>query len=579
MGQEKFSFNEVLRSRGAARQAQPVAPPASSVVPMPPTPSVASAASEAQIVGQTVSEAHAAPEAQIVGQTVSEAQIAPQSVPQTLSEAHAVPEAQPVPQRLSAMSPAMSPAEVLQQSSAAQPLGWSDYIDYKPARARRAAEEDMSFSQLCAKVMEVFFQDWDERDSSRSALEIQKRAIIGYEKEKSFFKNRIAEIVQKAGASETVYPPWYESLPDAIYQENWGLAGLSEWFGSAFAYSSSAKIIGENIYFLEEGHMVLKPQKISKDRKDQLIKAFLLLNPEERMDKSYHETYLLDGTRVTIFTSPMAKQGQDAVIFRRYVIPSLSFEEQAKRGTIPKEAIPLFETMVRLGFNVAFVGAVRTAKTTFLSTWQALEDPSLEGVMVETDPEIPMDRLLPGAPILQLIADGDELRRISKNLLRSDADYFILAEARDGIALDTALRIASKGTKRMKMTFHTRSPRLFALEAATEIVKSTGGDLRLTMQKMAGSFDYIFHFIQLSDKRRKRLKGIYQMNVDEQGEIAVEPICEYDPVLDCWSFFSLMGASQEEYARESDHMLLEKMREQLKALEEGSPYHSEGSHG
>lgn len=471
------------------------------------------------------------------------------------------------------------PYEEPRSAGRSQPDSWSDYIDYKGPRSRRNAQEERSFPQLCTKVMDVFFQDWEDRDSSRSALEIQKRAIIGYEKEKSFFKNRIADILRDLDAQDAPFPPWYESLTDAIYHENWGLAGLAEWFRPAYAYSSSAKIIGENMYFLEEGHMVLKPQKISKERKDQLIKAFLLLTPEERMDKNYHETYLLDGTRVTIFTEPMAKAGQEAIIFRRYVVPTLSFEEQARRGTVPQAAIPLFQTMVKLGFNVAFVGAVRTAKTTFLSTWQALEDPALEGVMVETDPEIPMDKLLPGAPILQLIADGEDLQRISKNLLRSDADYFILAEARDGIALDTAVRIASKGTKRMKMTFHTRSPRLFPLEVATEIVKSTGGDLQLTMQKAAGSFDYIFHFIQLSDKRRKRLKGIYQMNVDEQGHIAIDPICEYDPVADSWTFRYALGPVQEEYGRESDHALLEEMRRQLKALEAGSPYVSEGFHG
>ncbi|MBR4141991.1 MAG: hypothetical protein IKR10_00625, partial [Firmicutes bacterium] len=255
---------------------------------------------------------------------------------------------------------------------------WSDYIDYRGPRQRRGMPEERSFPKLCEDVMEAFFRDWQERDSSRSALEIQKRAIIGYEKEKSFFKNRITDILRDMDASDAPYPPWYESLTDAIYHENWGLAGLAEWFRPNYALSSSAKIIGENMYFLENGRMVLKPQKISKERKDQLIKAFLLLTPEERMDKSYHETYLLDGTRVTIFTAPMAKAGQEALIFRRYVVPSLSFEEQAKRGTIPQAAIPLFQTMVKLGFNVAFVGAVRTAKTTFLSTWQALEDPSLE---------------------------------------------------------------------------------------------------------------------------------------------------------------------------------------------------------
>lgn len=433
----------------------------------------------------------------------------------------------------------------------------------------------MEFSELCSRVMDIFFAEWEARDNSRSALEIQKKAIIGYEKEKNYFLSRITEIVESLGASETEYPQWYESLAQGIYHENWGLAGLAQWFSPEYAGSSSAKIIGSDIYFLDRGRMKLMPQKLSAERLDRLLKAILLLTPEERMDKDYHEAYLLDGTRVTIFVPPLAKKDRPSMIFRRYIVPSLSFEEQARRGTIPREAIPLFKSMAKIGFNVAFVGAVRTAKTTFLSTWQALEDPALEGVMVETDPEIPMHNLLPGAPILQLIADGDELKQISKNLLRSDADYFILAEARDGIALDTAVRIASKGTKRMKMTFHTRNPKQFPLEVATEIVKSTGGDLQLTMMKVAESFDYLFHFIQLADKSRKRLKGIYQMYLTEKGEICIDPICSYNPVEDNWTFNYIIGPALYEYGRESDYEEFENMQLILRALAEAGPFRSE----
>ncbi len=437
-------------------------------------------------------------------------------------------------------------------------------------------EEYGDFYSLCSRVREVFSSDWENRESSGATLNMQKRAIIGYEKEKNYFLDRIRAIIGAEKAEDASFPPWYDSLAAGIYHENWGMAGIAEWFRPEWSASSSAKIIGEDIYFLEEGRMVKKPQRIGRERLQQLIRAFLLLTPEERMDKDYHESYLLDGTRVTVFTEPMAKKGRPSVIFRRYVIPSLSFEEQARRGTIPFEAILLFKTMVRIGFNVAFLGAVRTAKTTFLSTWQSYEDPSLEGVMVETDPEIPLHRLLPGAPILQLIADGDRLLKISKNLLRSDADYFILAEARDGIALDTAVRVAAKGTKRMKITFHSRLPRSFPLEAATEIVKSTGGDMELTMKQVASSFDYLFHFIQLADKRKKRLKGIYQMSVSRNGNINIKDICSYDPLADLWRFRNVIGASQAEYAREADPEALEIMRAELAELSK-SPVFSRDS--
>lgn len=227
--------------------------------------------------------------------------------------------------------------------------------------------------------------------------------------------------------------------------------------------------------------------------------------------------------------------------------------------------------MVDIGFNVVFLGAVRTAKTTFLATWQSYENTSLEGVMVETDPEIPLHIILPEAPILQLIADGEALSRISKNLLRSDADYFILAEARDGIALDTAVKIAGKGTKRMKLTFHCGDPNYFPLDAADEIVKARGGDLNLTMQRVARSFDYLFHFIQLSDKREKRLKSINEMNCSAEGVISMRPICEYNPTEDSWSFFDSIGKTQARYAAEAVPDKLLEMQSHLLELSCISP--------
>lgn len=75
-----------------------------------------------------------------------------------------------------------------------------------------------------------------------------------------------------------------------------------------------------------------------------------MLTPEERLDKDFHEVYLLDGTRITIFRRQMVKKGQDVIIFRRYIIPSYTFEEQAARGTIPPESIPLFKAMAGLGY-------------------------------------------------------------------------------------------------------------------------------------------------------------------------------------------------------------------------------------
>lgn len=440
--------------------------------------------------------------------------------------------------------------------------------DYLKSRARGNEQKGLDFQKLCSRVNAEFLREWEEgNENPDSALRIQKKAIIGYENEVSYFKSRIRQLIRKYGAEHASYPGWYESLEDGIYQENWGLAGISEWFSEKFRDSSSAKIIGDRIYFLEEGQMRLKPQKITKDRREQMIRAFLLLTPEERLDKEFHEVYMLDGTRVTIFGGGMTKRGQDVIIFRRYIIPNYSFEEQAARGTIPQNAIPLFRAMVGLGYNVAFTGAVRTAKTTFLSTWQSYEDRNLEGVMVETDPEIPIHLLMPEAPILQLLADNEKLKHLAKNLLRSDADYFILAEARDGIALDTAVKIASKGTRRMKITFHTRDPLDFCYDVAFEIVKSLGGNLDSTAKKVAASFDYIFHFIQLKNKNEKRLKSIYELGIHRNThEIVMREICRYDHKSGGWNWTFAVSEDKQTIGEEENTELFAVFLEELRHL-------------
>jgi len=446
--------------------------------------------------------------------------------------------------------------------------------DYLESKITTYNQIELDFFKLCQKVNAEFLKEWEEENENiDTALRIQKKAIIGYENEVSYFKSRIRKLIKMYGAENVAYPEWYDSLEDGIYNENWGMAGIAQWFSSDYKESSSAKIIGDRIYFLENGQMQLKSQTISKDRREQLIRAFLLLTPEERLDKEFHEVYMIDGTRVTIFGGSMTKQNQDVIIFRRYIIPNYNFEEQAARGTIPYESISLLKAMVDVGFNVAFTGAVRTAKTTFLSTWQSYEDQNLEGVMVETDPEIPLHKIMSNAPIVQLIADNDKLKNISKNLLRSDADYFILAEARDGIALDTAIRIASKGTRRVKLTFHTRDPLDFSFDVASEIVKSLGGDIELTARKVASSFDYIFHFIQLKNKNQKRLKSIYEISFDRiTRQICMHEICSYDYQKDSWNWYHIISKDKQIIGQEENYESFKTFSKELALLSNALDY-------
>lgn len=431
------------------------------------------------------------------------------------------------------------------------------------------------FQKLCSDIKEFFLFDWENQqgkgnDSTDRLLEYQKKAIIGYSQEVNFFKGKINEYLKKNSLQSEWYPNWYIDLTAGIFHENWGLAGIAKW--KELLNSTSAKIIGERIYYLKQGKMELQEQKISKERFNQLRKSLLLRNPEIRMDKKHAEVYMLDGTRITIFDD--AKE--PAIVFRKYIIQTFTFEEQAKRGTIPLEIIPMFRAMVSIGYNVNFIGPVRSGKTTFLETWQSYEDQSLEGVMVETDPEIPLQLIMPKAPIIQLIADGDKLKNLIKPLMRSDADYLIMAEARDAVSLYIALKITAKGTRRVKSTFHTADAIDFVYDAASEIIQEFGGELWPTIVKLAKGYHYLFEFVQLKDKSQKRLKGIYELRYDaDTFNITVHQIVSYNFQTDSWSYKYDIGKDKVEIGYQEDNDALKIFSNELKKLAELQPMESQ----
>ena len=171
---------------------------------------------------------------------------------------------------------------------------------------------DTDFESVCRMVKQVFDAAWkDERLNAEAALRIQKRAIIGYEREMSYFLERILRILEETGNSRMRYPEWYSSPELAVYHENWGLCGLAEWFSPLVRSSSSAKIIGDRVYFMRDGKMQLRPQRISSERRRQMIRSFLLLTPEERLDKDVHEVYLLDGEHdLTLYATIAPDEGR-----------------------------------------------------------------------------------------------------------------------------------------------------------------------------------------------------------------------------------------------------------------------------
>jgi len=452
------------------------------------------------------------------------------------------------------------------------------YIDSYLSRIKRERFESRKnlskkdlFLDLCRSVQSHFENMWKLSEGQEAKiLERQTKAIIGIPDHVNYFKDLIRKYLVDNALADVPYPGWYKNLVDGIFHEVWGLAGISAWMD--IAESSSAKIIGQRIYYLIDGKMALQEQRISPERFGALKKALLLLTPEIPQSSSSIEILMHSGERVTIYSSPLTKAGQDIMVFRKYVVFSYTLEEQARRGTIPKEAIGMFKSLAKVGFNILFCGAVRTAKTTMLTTFQLLEDPNLEGVLIESNAEIPLHELMPGSPIMQLVCDGEELSGIAKKLMRSDGDYIICGEARDGNMLSLLVDIANRGTRHSKSTIHLTDVYDLPYDMANMIVNKKGGNLDHTIIKVAKSFHYVLSFIQLADRSKKRLKGIYEIRYDYQThKISIHEICRYDLFSDSWTFSFDIGKDKEAIAREENYREFLIYKKELKILAEKFP--------
>ncbi|MCQ2551197.1 MAG: CpaF/VirB11 family protein [Clostridia bacterium] len=413
---------------------------------------------------------------------------------------------------------------------------------YQYLKENTKNEEETGYGQffsLCREVQEEMMASY-EKEGDLDKVRIQRGAIMGLKAEIDLYKDRIKAIVLAKHREGVKSPPWYLNLVEGIFAELFGFAGLTPWIydeKEEYVSSTSAKVIGEKIYFLLKGRCVLQEQRIDSARLDQLKRALLMGYPMERLERGVHEVYLNNGIRVTIFSGNITKQGAEVIVFRKYVMKSLSFEKLAEFRTIPPDAIPLFRLMVKAGFNVLFCGPVRSGKTTFLQTWQSYEDRSLEGVSIATDTETDWAKIMGDAPFMQLVADGEDMEGVIKPLLRGDNDYVILEEMRDATAFNFAVDITSIGTRRTKATIHSTSPRDIPYKMATKIAYKYGGDVADIERQVFKNFAYIFQMkVDEKDPGHRVLNAVTELVMDEEGNTSFVDLMTYDWKEERWKF-------------------------------------------
>ena len=441
---------------------------------------------------------------------------------------------------------------------------------------KRECFED--FYCLCNIIGEHFDREWKEADEweKEERLSREKKAIMGYEEETAYYKSRIDDIINSYPEyKNTIVPPWYKTLSEGIFAELYGLSGLEPWAYNRtedYKHSSSAKLIGDKLYCLIDGRSQLQPQRISKARRQQLKRALLMATPRERIETGFHEVYLHNGIRITIYSGERTKEGEDIMIFRKYLLTELTFEKLAGLGTIPSDAVELFKVMVKIGFNVLFAGQVRSGTTTFMQVWQRYEDKTLEGLAIATDPETPWHIMMNDTPIMQLIADDKDLEELYKYLLRGDCDYILLEEMRDAAAFKIAMDITSSGTMRSKATIHAADPQDIPFKMASAIISRYGGNFKGIISQIFRNFNYVIELCQMPGSRNKKiLNSISEYRYDiNRDRVSIHYICKLDWETGKWMWKFDMGEDKKNMGKIWPDEF-KRMENMIKILEERNP--------
>lgn len=430
------------------------------------------------------------------------------------------------------------------------------------------------FFHVCEIVRLAFEQEWKETDDMAKSRKLnrEKKAMMGYEDEMRFYKEKIRIVLSERNLLEQWHPGWYPNLPEGVFAELYGLAGLAPWaydMTEAYRKSSSAKLIGDRLYCLIDGKPQLQPQRISGRRREQLKRRLLMATPHERLEYGFHEIYLRNGIRITIYAGSRTKPDQEIIVFRKYILEELSFHSLVERKTIPAEAVALFRTMIAAGVNVLFAGQVRSGKTTFLQIWQRHERTDLEGMALATDAETPWHQIMPEAPLMQLVADGKALEEMMKSLLRGDNDYLLMEEMRDGVAFRMALDMTSTGTGRCKATIHERDGVNIPYRMATKIRERYGGDEQQLIAQVFQNFDYVIELCQdASDKSKKIMKGILEYGYDyNTNRVYCRRVCVYDFDEEIWRW-NVEGGKEKLKKYPEERLHLEKVQAAFKSLGE-----------
>ena len=394
-----------------------------------------------------------------------------------------------------------------------------------------------NFLELCDTVYEYFEQAYDKNNDSKKSIErlgLQHRAIIGDPKAVKVLKDEILDFIRANNLLNTVFPPCYIDLADAVFNEVYGWGPLARWW--MFPKSQSALVLDTQIFY--DG--ILQKEKFSSpDRVWELIHSLTLKEARARVNEHNPdlEVEMFDGTRVSISIPPRGHEYE--ITFRKFLLDDFSLDHLVTLGTVPEEALPLFQGLARGLPNTLIVGPVRSGKSHSLKAfvYERFKEKTYTVVSMERHFELALRKMLPFAPIIEKQAVDDELHEIFPTVLRKDLDFGIMGEIRS-VEAECAMLLCERGTKGFLGTFHIKHPHNIPGSWARLIMdRFPNRDYGAEVARVAENIDIVIVQEELADISKKRVTSVVELRFNPITlQVSTHEIMRYDYECDEWRY-------------------------------------------
>jgi pilus assembly protein CpaF len=353
----------------------------------------------------------------------------------------------------------------------------NDYLSKNSVRKQETVSKsdkrkEQSFKDVIKAVNQFFHEKLQDPTLTEREKEerqqIEHKATLGDEEARNMLIDEINSFLRKNNLQHVKYPDMFPSLGRAIFEHIFGFKQFYKW--SLYPSSPSAKIVGKEMWFKIDGKFVKQEEEFdSIEDVYEIIRLFQQGNRNFRINEQnpQGEIDLADGTRVTLTIPPRTLL--PTIVFRRFVVNKFSFEEQAKRQTIAKEDIRLFQILAQLRMNIVIAGHVESGKSTMLKTFYSERPKDLVALLIEEHPETFLKRDFPDRLVHEFSIRDQDIHRVLRTILRFDHDYVIMQEVR-GVEAEAAIDGASRGATGLLMTYHVTEPSKVVEQLAQHII-------------------------------------------------------------------------------------------------------------